>query len=474
MSDIDDVFALLGFGKMQYIVLFACLVMQMWITNEQMGIAVVIAGASCELEIVDYRVAWLMACNFGSQMLSCYMWGELSDGFGRRRVILIAGLTAILLSLLSACMPEFWSFLVLRTLQGFFISGSLVCTMTYLSEFTKVSLRPRVQNIMSYAIGLSLIYVPSLAGVLLPLEMEPIGGWRILLICNQIPGILGLISLIFLPESPKYCLSTGNPEKAMNIMEKVCRLNKGKDVTLASLGVDSLTQPRLRPSQMVKDRCHDTKNLMTTHARFMCIFFFIFFSLSGIAFALPIWMLRIRVLVSHFEEPQTICDHLKGVRPERSQECELGFKEMMDPIIHGFVVLGLFVLTSVLLICLKRRIVIVTYTVVAIAGCVALNFMKHPDLILASFFAIIDPPLCSIRLAGSLLIDLVPTHLRGKAFALISMLGRCGVLITSLYVGYTLTHSCLVTFNLLILILLVCGILVLLLPTDVKIRSITQ
>jgi len=40
------------------------------------------------------------------------------------------------------------------------LSASVVCCLTYLSEFTKVSLRPRVLTIMSYAIGLSLIYVP--------------------------------------------------------------------------------------------------------------------------------------------------------------------------------------------------------------------------------------------------------------------------------------------------------------------------
>ncbi|XP_016965476.1 synaptic vesicle 2-related protein isoform X2 [Drosophila biarmipes] len=311
MSDIDDVFAVLGFGKMQFIVLFCCLVLQIWITNEQLGIGVVIAGATCELEIHDQRLAWLMAGNFSAQMISCFLWGQMSDVYGRRSVILTTAIGSNILSILSAFMPEYWSFLSLRMLAGFFLSASVVCCLTYLSEFTKISLRPRVLTIMSYAIGMSLIYVPSLAGAVLPLQGKP-SGWRILLLCNQVPGLIGIITLIFLPESPKYYLSVGNQEKAMRVMERVCRMNKGKNVTLESLGVVSLTQPRLRHMSRPFDPCHDIKTLMTKYVKFMCIFSFVFFALSGLAFSLPIWMLRIRVLTSHLTEHQTICDHLKG------------------------------------------------------------------------------------------------------------------------------------------------------------------
>jgi len=93
---------------------------------------------------------------------------------------------------------------------------------------------------------MSRFLLPSaLAGAVLPLEIKP-SGWRILLLCNQLPGVIGIIILIFLPESPKYYLSVGEQEKAMKVMERVCRMNKGKNVTLESLGVNSLTQPRLR------------------------------------------------------------------------------------------------------------------------------------------------------------------------------------------------------------------------------------
>ncbi|XP_043065014.1 uncharacterized protein LOC108099315 isoform X3 [Drosophila ficusphila] len=313
MSDIDDVFAMLGFGRMQYFVLSACLLVQLWLTNEQLGFAVVVAGANCELELDDERISWLMATNFAAQMLTCLMWGELADRFGRRRIIMCAGLTSIMLSILSACMPEYWSFLVVRSLAGFF------------------------------------------------------------------------------------------------------------------------------------------------------------------AFALPIWMVRIRILTSEVEERLSVCEHLDGYSPKRNPpKCRLSYEDMKDQLIQGFVVLGLFVVTSLLLICINRKVVILFYIGAATGGCLLLNFVTHPYVILASFLIVMDPPLCSIRLIATILIDLVPTRLRGKALALTSILSRCGVLVISLYMGYTLSRFCYVTFNLFILLFLVCGVLVHLLPSETKMKSLTQ
>ncbi|KMY97187.1 uncharacterized protein Dsimw501_GD13704, isoform D [Drosophila simulans] len=459
MSDIDEVFTKLGFGKMQFIILFSCFNLQIWMTNEQLGFGVVIAGASCEMRIHDRRLAWLMAASFAAQMVSCFLWGELADVYGRRRIIMISSIVANIVSILSACVPEFWGFLFLRSVGGFFIAASVVCLMTYLSEFTKISLRPRVLTIMSFSLGLSMIYVPCLAGFLLPLRMEP-SSWRILLLCNQVPGIIGIIILIFLPESPKYYLSINNQEKAMQVMERICRMNKGKEVTLNSLGVESLTQPRLRQPSQKHGSCYETKVLLLNHAKIMWFFFIIFFSLSGLGFALPIWMLRVRVLTATFPDWDTICSHMDEVSPDSRGhlECHLTYEQMRDPMIHGCVVLALFMVTTVILTWLSRRVVIIGFICISVVGCVALNFMEHPNLILISFFAIIDPIICSVRLASSMLIDLVPTHLRGKVFALISMTGRAGVLITSVYVGYTLSHICYVTFNIFIIVLIGCHV----------------
>lgn len=111
--------ALIGFGKMQFIILLSCFNLQIWMTNEQLGFGVIIAGASCEMRIHDRRLAWLMAASFAAQMVSCFLWGELADVYGRRKIIMITSTVANIVSILSACVPEFWGFLFLRSVGGF-------------------------------------------------------------------------------------------------------------------------------------------------------------------------------------------------------------------------------------------------------------------------------------------------------------------------------------------------------------------
>jgi len=53
-------------------------------------------------------------------------------------------------------------------------------------------------------------------------------GWRALMIINLLPGVISCIMLYYLPESPKYYLSINEQEKAMEVLEKCCRYNKGK------------------------------------------------------------------------------------------------------------------------------------------------------------------------------------------------------------------------------------------------------
>ncbi|XP_034655495.1 solute carrier family 22 member 7-like [Drosophila subobscura] len=97
-----------------------------------------------------------------------------------------------------------------------------------------------------------MVLMTCIASLLLPLKLHhriandyALTSWRVLVLLNLLPGLFGIVSLWLLPESPKYYLAVDEQQKAMEALERCCRLNKGRDVTLSSLGVESVTQPRL-------------------------------------------------------------------------------------------------------------------------------------------------------------------------------------------------------------------------------------
>ncbi|XP_034655492.1 solute carrier family 22 member 7-like isoform X3 [Drosophila subobscura] len=371
---------------------------------------------------------------------------------------------------------------------------------TYLSEFTKFSLRPKVLNYVSYSIGLSMIYVPCIAALVkvnLPIyNAYTFSSWRLLILLNLLPGITAFIMLYRLPESPKYYLSVNEDAKAMAVLEQCCRLNKGKDVTLASLGVDSVTQPRLRGAT-IKRNCVARlwyESLPLLERPYFRNFFLTsagVFVQFGVSFGLGVWMLRVRHLILQVEETETICELMRKhghhkielptvsweilnvifpllISPPSVLQCDLTFKNVKDSIYHGVFVLFAFILTSFLLMCIRRRTIIVIYLLTAALAGFLVNFVTNDTLILIVFLLLIVPPICSLRLTTSLLIDLIPTHLRGKAVALCLIFGRTGVLTSSLFIGYTLRQLCYVTFNGFVLAIIASAILILLLPSESK------
>lgn len=49
--------------------------------------------------------------------------------------------------------------------------------------------------------------------------------WRLLMLIISIPGILGVISMVFLHESPKFLLSSGRTEDALVGLTKIYNYN---------------------------------------------------------------------------------------------------------------------------------------------------------------------------------------------------------------------------------------------------------
>ncbi|ALC40782.1 CG33234 [Drosophila busckii] len=381
-EDIDVVLQKLGFGRMQFIIFFGCAIQQWYVSNEQFGSGIAGVAAGCDLNIDDERSSWMIASIFTSQILSSNVWGFLSDEIGRRKQMLIAAAMTMILSSISALMPNFWLFLANRFLVGCFVTGLAQAVLTYVSEFTQISLRPRIIIFVCYFIGLSMIYVPAM--LLLPQPAVRISryismsSWRLLLWMNLFPGLIAFVLIYSMPESPKYYLSVDKHDEAYAVLNWCCRLNKGKDVTLQSLGIDRIALPRLRRSTM------------------------------------PIRITSRYLLLMRFH----------------------------------------------------RKTILILFSSVSVIAGLLLNVARGYYVLLICYVLLCVPPLCTLHMVLSVIIDVIPTRLRSKAVAFSMMIGRVGTLMATLYVGYTFTNNCFITFNAYVIIMIVSLILILLLPKD--------
>lgn len=56
--------------------------------------------------------------------------------------------------------------------------------------------------------------------------------WRLFLVVCSLPGLLSFLILCFLPESPKFVLGQGKHEETYRILQKMNRINNGKESKL--------------------------------------------------------------------------------------------------------------------------------------------------------------------------------------------------------------------------------------------------
>lgn len=140
--------------------------------------------------------------------------GSLSDHFGRRRVILGAGLLFILGALISAIAQDVAILLIGRFLIGIAIGIASMLTPLYLAEIARAEDRGAIVSLNQLCITLGIL-VSYLVGYALA---HASGGWRWMLALGAVPGLILAAGMMVLPESPRWLAGHGRVADAEAVL----------------------------------------------------------------------------------------------------------------------------------------------------------------------------------------------------------------------------------------------------------------
>ncbi|KAM5284087.1 solute carrier family 22 member 7 isoform 1-T2 [Hipposideros larvatus] len=169
---------------------------------------------------------------FAGVLVGAVAFGYLSDRFGRRRLLLVAYVSALVLGLASAASVSYVMFAITRTLTGTALAGFTIIVMTLEMEWLDVGHRT-VAGVLSsifWTVGVMLL---ALVGYL-------IRDWRWLLVTVTLPCAPGILSLWWVPESARWLLTQGHVEEARRYLLCCARLN-GRPVG-DSLSLETLSK----------------------------------------------------------------------------------------------------------------------------------------------------------------------------------------------------------------------------------------
>lgn len=152
----------------------------------------------------------LGGCIFGAAFA-----GVFSDRFGRKRLLLVAGLL-FLASAIGAAVPNNLSqFVIARVIGGLAIGVASAISPLYIAEISPAAVRGRLVtlNQLAIVVGILLAFVVNW-------RLSALGAqsWRWMFLCAGLPALVLVFSLFAVPESPRWLVQHGRDAEALRVL----------------------------------------------------------------------------------------------------------------------------------------------------------------------------------------------------------------------------------------------------------------
>lgn len=160
--------------------------------------------------------------------LGAFMAGRLADSQGRRKVMIAAAILFIFSALASGAAPSAIVLAAARFCAGAAVGAASVLSPAYISEVTPAAIRGRLSSIQQIMIigGLTGAFLANywLAGAAGSSTQPFWGGyaaWRWMFWVQVLPAILFMVTLLFIPESPRFLVAKGRDADAEGVMTRL-------------------------------------------------------------------------------------------------------------------------------------------------------------------------------------------------------------------------------------------------------------
>jgi SP family galactose:H+ symporter-like MFS transporter len=176
--------------------------------------------------------------------------GALTDRFGRRKLIILAGIIFTVSAFGTALAPAVTWLIAARVVSGIAIGIASFISPMYIAELVPAKFRGSLVavNMLAITTGIVVAYLVDFA-------FSSIHGWRYMFGLAAIPSIALVIGMWLLPDSPRWLISKSKTDEARRVLQRV-RTASDVGPEIADIqksmekqgvgGVEGLFQPLLR------------------------------------------------------------------------------------------------------------------------------------------------------------------------------------------------------------------------------------
>lgn len=162
------------------------------------------------------EVGVLIAAGYLGQVIGALLFGWLAERFGRVPSVTAAvGLMSVM-SVVCALSGNFQMLFLTRFVQGIGVGGEVPIAAAYINELSQAKGRGRFFILYELIFPLGLLAAAQVGSFVVPRF-----GWEYMFLVGGIPGLLILVFLARLPESPRWLIAKGRFERAERIIEGI-------------------------------------------------------------------------------------------------------------------------------------------------------------------------------------------------------------------------------------------------------------
>lgn len=193
--------------------------------------------------------------------------GQLSDKYGRRKMILASAITFVIFSVLSGISPSNGHvgaiyLIVVRMFLGLAVGAASALVPAYMSEMAPAEMRGRLSGLNQTMIvsGMLLSYIVDFVLKDFPGKIA----WRLMLGLAAVPALILYLGVLRLPESPRFLLLNGEDQEARNVLS-IIRKNTNE------IDLEMNTISRTANQERSADESSSYKTLFSGKFRYLVI-----------------------------------------------------------------------------------------------------------------------------------------------------------------------------------------------------------
>jgi len=203
-----------------------------------------IGMVTSQYQLDSMMEGWFVSSALIGCIIGVLFAGDLSDRFGRKRILITAGILFSVSAMGCAFTGSHTELIIYRLLGGVGVGVASMLSPLYLSEISPASIRGRMVVLYQFAITIGILFAyfgnallliisqsaqfseGSLINLVLVKEL-----WRGMFGLEAIPAVLFFLAMLFVPESPRWFAAKNRKEEALDVLARI----NGKNVAATEL-----------------------------------------------------------------------------------------------------------------------------------------------------------------------------------------------------------------------------------------------